>query len=483
MKTTLAILLLAVVAMPLSLGAVTIRLNFIGGEPPGTNYTVGQGDPSAIMRAACDFWELAILDDWTLNVEVGWEAMASGSAYHSTTYYDGKPTQCRIVFDNDGNTGGVKLYLDPTPYDSSEYEEMLTTSADHGGGEIIMGRFWYAPTDPDAAAGVDMFHLALHELGHALGMSGANSAWPRYGDARKVRIEPPLPFAGTEIALATNCCAVLPHISYRMEYGSIMQGQNGQERRLPSYADILCVAQFAGWRKLNLDLRPTLKIERTRTEAPAIVLEAESGELGGFDPPEGSQMFNHGTHIGTTNQATPLLVETSGFARYGFSVPADGYYRLTAMVRALDQSSNSVWLDIDREPVAPFTAWHITNETVGFERRAVTWQGDGTYDNPAIVPKTWFLTRGEHVLYVRAREHGCEIDSFSIRQEKGGDDRITVSWSAHCQDWQLDWRYGGCGGLGASPFQPVGIVPTIKDGRCVVSVPMVDSGFFRLRKP
>jgi hypothetical protein len=203
-------------------------------------------------------------------------------------------------------------------------------------------------------------------------------------------------------------------------------------RLLPSWLDILAIAQLNRWHQINLDLEPILSIQR----GCSIVLQAEDGELSGLPAPEGSTMMNFGSYVATTNEARPLLVETSGTARYRFTAPVAGDYLVTAMVRAMDGSSNSLWIDIDQDPVAPHTTWHITQYTTGFESRTASWQGTGTFDNPAIVPKAWRLDKGSHQLRLVARERLCEID-YLILTLATGQPYSTLSWSAHCSDYRL----------------------------------------------
>ena len=62
--------LVAVAVITPNAGSVTIKDNFTGGVVP--NNTVGGGNLVDIFRTAADWWELAIRDDFTVNIDFGW---------------------------------------------------------------------------------------------------------------------------------------------------------------------------------------------------------------------------------------------------------------------------------------------------------------------------------------------------------------------------------------------------------------------------
>jgi hypothetical protein len=98
---------------------------------------------------------------------------------------------------------------------------------------------------------------------------------------------------------------------------------------------------------------------------------------------------------------------------YNFQVGTAGNYVIQAIVNAPNQASNSLFVNIDSQPQDPFMVWHIP-VTSGLETRTVSWQGNGTWDNPQIVPAVFTLTQGTHQLIVRGREANTQFQRFSI---------------------------------------------------------------------
>jgi len=116
---------------------------------------------------------------------------------------------------------------------------------------------------------------------------------------------------------------------------------------------------------------------------------------------------------GTISQSAETDLNTGGRATYNFAVPNTGDYVVNLVVNAPSEAKNSVFVNIDAEPEDPTGIWHIP-VTTGAQTRTVSWQGDGTYDNPQFVPKVFHLTAGTHQLIIRGREAGVEMDSISI---------------------------------------------------------------------
>jgi hypothetical protein len=102
-----------------------------------------------------------------------------------------------ILFDN---SGSVKFYLDPTPESNEEYRRRTEEYQDLGGGMINVARLYSAPTG-EAAGHTDLLSVALHEIGHALGMSAANLSFIQNAQRGTIRISDALPSAGTIIPL------------------------------------------------------------------------------------------------------------------------------------------------------------------------------------------------------------------------------------------------------------------------------------------
>lgn len=233
--------------------AVTIVTEFIGGAPPAN--AAGAGNLADIVQTAARIWESAYADSFTVRIHYGW-APLDAAGTHTLLEQGGAPNRelvGLILFDN---SGAVSFYLDPTPEANEEFRRFTKEYQDLGGGFINVARLFSNPAG-EAVGRVDLLTVALHEIGHALGMCNANLSYVDGSRPGVLVIGDPLPFAGTAIPLAFNGAGVTSHIdAARVTYGAVMAGVCGDERRLPSGLDILANAWISGFEILALDAEP-----------------------------------------------------------------------------------------------------------------------------------------------------------------------------------------------------------------------------------
>jgi hypothetical protein len=435
MKTPLLLLLL-LAALPAH--ALTIILQFHPTTEDAATNRLGPGNIHDVMRAAADYWQLAIRDDYSVHIHYQW-GFGNISDFQRWSQSGGRTKVAWIQF---VASNVVIWWLDGTPWDSEEFPEYAEKMEDRGGGLISTGRSYRGgPTDGPNA--FDLFTRALFEIGHALGVFSGSASWAEQCTNGFLTVTSPLPFAGSSIDVYPTSSGLL------LSEETLMRGaRRSGQRVLPSTIDILACAQLSGFTNLNLDLHPALEVKKPLSKSEA--------EWNGYiiDPASesGSRFRGYvGGCISTTNEAQPLTVDNSGKALYQFHAPIEGNYGIDIKLRALDGSSNSIWINIDALPVDPDHAFHITNYTstaarpypyVGTapENRTVTWQGQGTFYNPAIVPKLWHLARGPHLLYVVARERGCELDALTIYLAQD-QPAFALYWFAPVGRWQLKQRF------------------------------------------
>ncbi len=252
----ISLMVLALMLIPTSdASAVTIVTHFIGGTPPPN--AAGAGNLVDIFNAAAHRWEAEYGDDFTLTLYYGWGPEVSAAA-HSLVEQGGIPNRETIGTIIFNNTGTILFFQDPTPDLDDEYRRRTEEYQDLGGGFVNVARIYSNPTG-DAVGRCDLLSVAMHEIGHALGLSGTNASFLADTQSRTLNLTGGLPFAGSSIPLAANGSGAIPHLDpAQLIYGSLMAGVNSDERRLPSALDILTDAEISGFRLVNLGQVPAV---------------------------------------------------------------------------------------------------------------------------------------------------------------------------------------------------------------------------------
>jgi hypothetical protein len=240
---------------------------------------VGGGDFASIVRAAADAWENLILDDFTSVINFGWRPTApiSPTAFYQPLAAGGnpeRPTRGSIAFNNNPDSGR-RWFLDPSPLNNDEFGPLMTSRTDFGRG-LINTRRHREPYDDNAVDSDDLFSTAMHEIGHALGMTGWSFFDVEVGDGDIDLTMPP--FAGSSIPVATSSS----HISIS---GPLMtsRGHPLGYRREITDADLLAVSQVSRFTQYVLPPRTDWNGDRFVSGGDLAVWRPNWGAFSGGD--------------------------------------------------------------------------------------------------------------------------------------------------------------------------------------------------------
>ena len=254
--------LIALGATQTASAGLQIELVYIENPPqPGAPVVTGGGQLREIMKVAAENWERVFKragGNWKLTVEYGWGNIAE--QYFAQEYLiserGNNPSRighsCVLFNASAGLYEPIKgFFADPTPWDNSEYLAYTADTLNTEAGWLNVGRSFSEPTG-EAVDRIDMLMLAMHEIGHALGLDYGYSGLIKQGGGRNLfPITSPRPFAGVDFFLNNG-----PHIGGFSSLPLMISEPPGGQRHIISAADELILAQ------INLIDRPDMSEPR-----------------------------------------------------------------------------------------------------------------------------------------------------------------------------------------------------------------------------
>ncbi len=237
---------------------------------------------TSMMNSAATLWEDIIEDNWTINVALRWQVPTLGpnfsgqmslyGAHPNNTNGDPSEQSGRAVWTLIVMNPNRTWWVDPTPFDNSEFDMTQTLYRDLTSGAGGQQSAWYtgnvpsvlevgfrgapnasAPALMQAAGTRDLLTVGIHELGHTIGVGGTQAATNEFSTDGDYDIDTQFVNGANFDVLSQSTGNSHLHPSSTAGAPNLMCVCSlANIRILPSAIDVIAGATVANWTDIDL---------------------------------------------------------------------------------------------------------------------------------------------------------------------------------------------------------------------------------------
>ena len=259
----LAVIVVGVGSQPAKALDIVLEYNSAASDNPA--YDPDGSRLASVLESAAALYEDIIEDVHTLTIRYWWEDLPSGvlGVHQGTSHNGQRELRANLRFDTTEPDGDDRRwFIDPSPQINSEFNMQQTVVGDltdpskafrgDPPDQFEVGYRGTALSSAPSSArnGFDLLTVALHEIGHGLGVPAPSSADDETDDGDWDT--PPQLLGGTSIGIRT--AGDSDQGPFHTKAGSSLMSPSVSKglRKLPSATDIFAMASTANWTQIDM---------------------------------------------------------------------------------------------------------------------------------------------------------------------------------------------------------------------------------------